>query len=180
MDRHGFAGKAAGKMLDLSYADFYRANWLYCVRHVLYRYPQLGWHDAEDVAQDALLRAWEQWNQYDSARATRTTWLLTIALWYGRTAYNRYARKTDLEASDDMEPDPYEGLARRELLEQASQRIEKVGGSTLTGLYTALFDGATVREAALSQDVSYVAATGRLQHIRAILRRDIDATPLEV
>lgn len=172
-------------MMDLTYAEFFRAHWLHTVRFILHKYPGLGWHDAEDVAQQALLRAWETWDAHDPAKATRATWLVEIALWYGLTAFNYYKRRAEhgnkfVGVEPAMEPDPYEGVARRELLEKCVGGIEQTGGDTLLELYDCLIGGATVREAAQAQDISYVSATGRLQYIREKLRRDVDPTPTVV
>jgi RNA polymerase sigma-70 factor (ECF subfamily) len=168
-------------MPELGYADFYRAHWLSTVRYILYRYPQLGWQDAEDVAQDALLRVWEQWESYDPSRATRLTWLITIALWHGRTVFNRYRRASHDDAPDDdaVEPDPYERVARRELLDKAVHRIEALeNGDTMKQVYERLILGDTGAQAAEAVELSYNQLIGRLQHIRAMLRQDVDANPL--
>jgi len=173
---------------DLSYAEFFRAHWLYVVRHILYRYPQLGWHDAEDVAQDTLLRVWEQWDEYDASRASRVTWLMTIALWNGRTVFNRYKRaapesepRATEDESGEVEPDPYEGAARRDMIDKVCHRISSLSYSvTMCELYARLFAGDTIQEAVQASDMSYAVATWRLRHIRAILRREVDASPLVV
>lgn len=56
-------------------------------------------HDADDIVQDALVRAWQKWGQFDEARGAVTTWLLAITADRARDA--RRARVRRLRVVDD-------------------------------------------------------------------------------
>lgn len=56
-------------------------------------------HDPDDVVQDALVRAWQKWHQFDDARGTATTWLLAITADRARVA--RRTRVRQLRLVDD-------------------------------------------------------------------------------
>lgn len=58
----------------------------------------------EDVVQDALVRAWLKWRQYDPARGTPTTWLLAITADRARDA--RRSRIRRLRVVDDTRDVP--------------------------------------------------------------------------
>ena len=45
--------------------------------------------DRDDVVQEALLRAWRKWDQYDERRGTPATWLLAITADQARRARRR-------------------------------------------------------------------------------------------
>ena len=55
--------------------------------------------DPEDIVQDALVRAWRKWDQFDPARGTASTWLLAITADRARDA--RRSRVRRLRAVDD-------------------------------------------------------------------------------
>ena len=56
-------------------------------------------HDADDIVQDALTRAWQKRALFDPARGTPTTWLLAIVADQARSA--RRTRVRSLRVVDD-------------------------------------------------------------------------------
>lgn len=62
---------------------------------------------AEDIAQEAFLRAWKSREKYDPTKAAVSTWLFTIAR---NVAMSALARKT-LHVSDEYEVDQQAGFA---------------------------------------------------------------------
>lgn len=55
--------------------------------------------EPDDVVQDALVRAWQKWDQFDPARGTAATWLLAITADQARNA--RRSRVRQLRVIDD-------------------------------------------------------------------------------
>jgi RNA polymerase sigma-70 factor (ECF subfamily) len=49
--------------------------------------------DPDDVVQDALVRAWQKWEQFDEARGTAATWLLAITADQARNARRSQVRR---------------------------------------------------------------------------------------
>jgi RNA polymerase sigma factor (sigma-70 family) len=56
-------------------------------------------HDADDIVQDALVRAWQKWAQFDEERGTAGAWLLAITADRARDA--RRSRIRRLRVVDD-------------------------------------------------------------------------------
>jgi len=60
--------------------------------------------DPDDVVQDALVRAWQKWDQFDAARGAAATWLLAITADRARDA--RRSRVRRLRVVDDLTEAP--------------------------------------------------------------------------
>jgi RNA polymerase sigma-70 factor (ECF subfamily) len=124
-------------------------------------------HDAEDVAQDAYLRAFRSWERFDGTDVR--AWLYTIAL---RLAFNQVRRRRrwlgilgrDAPApwTDRSDPDLWEALRRLDGRPRAAH--------VLNGL-----DGYTHREIAVMLGVAEGTVASRLSRGRAALRADLGA-----
>lgn len=66
--------------------------------------PGSGTVGADDIVQDALVRAWGKWHQFDPARGTATSWLLAITADRARDA--RRSRLRRLRVVDDTREAP--------------------------------------------------------------------------
>ncbi|WP_205855954.1 RNA polymerase subunit sigma-70 [Phytoactinopolyspora endophytica] len=77
---------------------------------VAHSYRMLGsWADAEDVVQDALLRAWRAWEKFEHRSSVRT-WLYQIATNVSLTALEGRSRRALPSALGRPEPDEPETL----------------------------------------------------------------------
>jgi len=85
----------------------------------------LGYGQAQEVAQEALLRAWRHLGQYDPGRGSFSTWLFTIARNLAVDELARIARRPDGVHVDDLaEPPeaPWEGPEPQQALELDRRR----------------------------------------------------------
>ena len=159
---------------------------------VAYCYRMLGsFHDAEDVAQDVLLRAWQARDRYDVGRASVRTWLYRIASNACLTALTGRARRplpTGLGApSDDPEAPltPAEAIpwlepfpdARMDLDLRADMRLALVAAlQALPARQRAVLLLRQVLEFSAAEvagqlDISVPAVNSALQRARAALAR---------
>jgi RNA polymerase sigma-70 factor (ECF subfamily) len=121
---------------------------------------------AQDVAQDAYLRAFEAWDRFDGDDVR--AWLYTIAL---RLAFNeRRRRRRWLAALLRIQPRPWHDPVDPDL-QAALGRLDPRTSSAL--LLTAV-DGYTQREAAAILEVPEGTVASWVSRGRAALRADLD------
>lgn len=62
--------------------------------------------DADDVVQDALIRAWQKWSLFDPTRGSASTWLLAITADRARAARRERIRRIRVVADSGASADP--------------------------------------------------------------------------
>lgn len=119
-------------------------------------------HDAEDVAQDAYLRAFESWTRFDGADVR--AWLYTIAL---RLAFNQLrGRRRWLAAIGRMEPRAWTDAVDPDL----ANALRHLDARTRTALLLNVVDGYTQAEIGRMLRVPEGTVASWLSRGRATLR----------
>lgn len=123
--------------------------------------------EAQDVAQDAALRAWRAWDRFDGANARG--WLHTIGL---RLAFNRLrSRRRLLQAIGRIEPRPWDGGADPDLWQALRSLDPRVRAAVLLQVV----DGYTQAEIAAMLAVPRGTVASWSARGRATLRQLLEA-----
>jgi RNA polymerase sigma-70 factor (ECF subfamily) len=126
-------------------------------------------HDAEDVAQDAYLRAFQSWDRFDGADAR--AWLYTIAL---RLAFNQLRRRRRwlgiLRSPSAAEPAPWTDRSDPDLW----TALRGLDRRTRAALLLSTLDGYTHREVAAMLGVPEGTVASWISRGRAALRAELD------
>ena len=129
-------------------------------------------HEAEEIAQDAMLRAWCAAERYDAERGAFTTWLQRIVI--NLAADRRRAGRATGPPLTDAIADPAPGAFA--VLEAAERRRHLAAGLAalpdrqLQAVALAYFEGRAGAEAASVLGVSTRALEGLLRRARQFLR----------
>ena len=127
--------------------------------------------EVDDIVQDALVRAWQKWDQFDASRGTAITWLLAITADQARATRRRAARR--LRAVDDGSPLPDRAAdeQRRDLdLDHAVRRLAKRQRLAVELHY---FVGLSVDETAAVMSCSPGTVKSTLHDARTALRNQL-------
>jgi RNA polymerase sigma factor (sigma-70 family) len=131
--------------------------------------------DAEEVAQDAFVRAWRYAGSFDARRGTVVGWLLgitrNVALDRARVAGRRREQplpETPFDLADDAAIDPEDAAGRGDELGWVAEQLRALPSGQRDALVAATFHGLTAREIA---DLSGVPIGTVKTRIRAALRR---------
>ena len=123
-------------------------------------------HDAEDVAQDAYLKAYRSWDRFDGVDVR--AWLYTIAL---RLAFNQLrGRRRWLAAIGRIEPRAWADPADPDL----SAALGTLDARTRSALLLNLVDGYTHAEIARMLSAPEGTVASWISRGRAALRRELD------
>ncbi|HEY4632978.1 MAG TPA: RNA polymerase sigma factor [Candidatus Limnocylindrales bacterium] len=126
-------------------------------------------HDAEDIAQDAYLRAFRSWDRFDGADVR--AWLYTIAL---RLAFNQLRRRRRwLGFISRAEPVPWSDRSDPDLW----IALRRLDPRSRAALLLNVLDGYTQREIATMFGVPEGTVSSWLSRARATLRRVLAEHP---
>ncbi|WP_228387186.1 RNA polymerase sigma factor [Ornithinicoccus halotolerans] len=138
---------------------------------------------AEDVAQEAFVKAWRAADGYDPRRASPLTWLLAItrnaAIDAVRARRTRPADPTEREEldrllQDTLAPgpdDPQEVVVRRSEGEQAAARLRTLSPEQARAVVLAVVAGRTAAEVAAHEGIPLGTAKTRIRDGLRRLRR---------
>jgi len=134
--------------------------------------------EAEDVTQDAYVRAFEHLDQF-AGRARFSTWLTRIAVHEASARLRRRGRQTDIEESMPMLVSADAGPEQRAADHELGQAIEDAVDSLPEG-YGSVFmlrevEGLSTAETAACLDINPETVKTRLHRARALLRNHITA-----
>lgn len=147
------------------------------VRRVLARLCGLAHRDElDDLVQETFLRAWRGWDGFDG-RASRSTWLVRIAIHAG-TDYLRRKRPTPdtahVESAESPSGSPLERTEVHAAVAELSAELR-----TVTVLF--YFEEMTIAEVAMVLDIPEGTVKSRLHAARALLARRLgDALPAPI
>jgi RNA polymerase sigma-70 factor (ECF subfamily) len=141
--------------------------------------------EAEDVMQDAYVRAYEHLDQF-AGRAKFSTWLTRIAVHEALARQHRRNRYQDLEPMSEQEGDPMDRFASlalnpeqqasnseiRRLLEEA---VEKLPDAYRTIFILRDVEGMSTTDAADALEITEENVKVRLHRARALLRKSLYA-----
>ena len=134
--------------------------------------------EAEDVTQDAYVRAFEHLDQF-AGRARFSTWLTRIAVHEASARLRRQGRQSDLEESMPTLASVTAGPEQRAADHELGQAIE-TAVDALPEVYGSVFmlrevEGLSTAETAACLDINAETVKTRLHRARALLRNHINA-----
>jgi RNA polymerase sigma-70 factor (ECF subfamily) len=124
---------------------------------------------AEDVAQEAMAKAWRHAQAYDSRRGSVATWLLTITRNLAIDALRlRRAQPTDPEALVALElpstaDDPVELASRQDDATRIRAAVGELPMDQRRALVMAVFHGRTAKEISATEDIPLGTAKTRIR-----------------
>ena len=134
--------------------------------------------EAEDVTQDAYVRAFEHLDQF-AGRARFSTWLTRIAVHEASARLRRRGRQIDIEESMPTLASVAAGPEQRAVDHELGQAIE-AAVDALPEVYGSVFmlrevEGLSTAETAACLDITAETVKTRLHRARALLRNHINA-----
>lgn len=132
--------------------------------------------DADEIAQDAFLRVWQQAPRWDGRRARFTTWLYRIVV---NLAIDRRRRAPPWrpldEAGDpvDTAPDAVERIAERQTAERLEEALQHLPDRQRAAVVLFHQEGLTLRQAAEVMGIGETAFESLLARGRQSLRASL-------
>lgn len=128
--------------------------------------------DAEELTQDAFIKAFALIGSFDSGKAALSTWLARIAY---HAAIDHLRRRGVRPAEDVMDSPPEPQAEFDDTLPQLlDEALELLAAEERTALQLVYFDGMSLNEAAYVLDTNANALSTRLYRIRNKLARIIN------
>ncbi|PZS16786.1 MAG: RNA polymerase sigma factor [Pseudonocardiales bacterium] len=127
--------------------------------------------DPDDVVQDALVQAWQKWDQFDPTLGTPSNWLLAITADRARDARRKRVRRLHVVDETALAPDaaaPASNVAADLDLDQA---IGKLAGRQRLAVELHYFVGLSVGETATVMGCAVGTVKSTLSDARARLRQ---------
>ncbi|NML15114.1 RNA polymerase sigma factor [Azohydromonas caseinilytica] len=134
--------------------------------------------EAEELAQDTFIRAWQHLPRYDAGQAAFSTWLFTIARRLALNALDRADHqrlRTGLDAAADEEhacdaPGPAQALQSRQERARLQAALRRLSPDDRSVLALAYVHELTLADVARIEGCSPTAAKARLHRARERLR----------
>ena len=128
------------------------------------------WHEAEDLAQAAMLKAWQKREQF-AAQADAKTWIFTIARNHWRDALRARRRRPGCESMHDGHETilatgatPAEQLQRQELAGVLATAMGSLSGPQREALALRESDGLTFPQIATVLDLPVTTVKSRVRY----------------
>lgn len=135
---------------------------------------------AEEAAQEAFLRAWQNLDRYNPRFAFRS-WVYRIALNVAVDALRRERPTTDLDAEPVVSTDesPEAWVERKQRAEQVQQVVLSLPPASRAVLVLREYQGLSYQEIAEALDIPLGTVMSRLNYARSHLRRALRPHPEE-
>lgn len=140
-------------------------------------------HDADDLLQEATLRAWRFWSHYEQGSNLRA-WLHRILLNTFVNGYRRKRREREVmrelaQVSAGREPEPFEPNAMRAALsDELHGRLAELPPDFRAVLWAVAVDDLSYREAADALGCPVGTVMSRLHRARRLLQQALRPAPL--
>jgi RNA polymerase sigma-70 factor, ECF subfamily len=137
---------------------------------------------AEEVAQETFLRAWQRWGDYDQARAAFSTWLFTIARNLAINELTRASAIHEQTFGEDMpemaceQGQPAQEVMTRQLRHQVQQALRMLPCDDRSALALAYFEELDMASIARIEGCTVGAIKVRLHRAKQRLRQLLENT----
>lgn len=130
--------------------------------------------EAEDVAQEALLRLWRQADRWEPGRARITTWLYRVTVNLGIDRLRRRGETVDADPPEQIaEADQQRHMEEEELRSQMDAALQSLPERQRIALVLFHYEGLSMAEAAAIMETSVEALESLLARARRTLKQQL-------